>query len=105
MAVQQMKDISPNCMFFATHPRALSDTDSASENWDEDTTSVTELLTTLFNPRIKSERDNEKKEMMMKQVYEEYCVSATQISNLCHMTKLRRKFSFVACTSCRENYS
>ena len=62
-------------MFFATQPRAPSDTDSASENGDEDT----ELLTTLFNPRIKSKRDNEKKETMIKQVYEEYCVSVTQM--------------------------
>ena len=40
MAVQQMKDINPNCMFFATQPRAPSDTNSASENWDQDTTIV-----------------------------------------------------------------
>ena len=89
MAIEQLKDISPNCMFFATQPRSQSDTESASENGDDDTTSVPELLTTLYNPRIKSERDSEKKEMMMKQVFEEYYVSATQISNLCHMTKLQ----------------
>ena len=97
MVIQQLRDISPNCMFFATQPRSQSDTDSASENGDEDTSSVPELLTTLFNPRIRSERDSEKKEIMMKQC-------GTDIKFMPH-DEASRMFSFVACSSYRENYS